>query len=105
MQLRHVRPEHLHVIADLSHRANRRASRPDGVTLLDGNGGRNVLNTVHLGLVHAVEKLPRVRREGLDISPLALGKERIERQRTLTRSTQARDGHKPVERQVQIEIL
>ncbi len=105
MQLRHVRPEHLHVVANLGHRADGRAGGPDGVALLDGDGGRDAFDAVHLRLVHAVEELPRVGREGLDVAPLALGEERVERERTLPRTAQAGDDDELVERQIEIEIL
>ena len=62
----------------------------DGVALLDGDGGRDAFDAVHLRLVHAVEELPRVGREGLDVAPLAFGEERVEGKRTLARTAQAR---------------
>jgi hypothetical protein len=49
------------------------------------------LQCVHLRLVHAVEKLPRVRREGLDVAALSFRKERVERERAFLRA--AESGH------------
>ncbi len=93
MQLRDMGPQHFHVVADLGHRADRRAGGSDGVPLFDGDGRRDPLDAVHLRLVHAVKELPRIRGEGLDIPPLPLRKEGIECQRTLPRPAQARDDH------------
>ena len=105
MELRHQRPEHLQVIANLRHRADGRARGADGVALLDGDGWRDALNAVNGGLVHAVEELPRIGREGFDVATLAFGVERVERQRTLARAAQAGDDDQPVQRQVEIEAL
>src|ERR1035441_7805071 len=105
VQLCDMRPKHLHVIANLGHRAHRGTGSPDGVALLDGDGGRDAFNAVHLGLVHAVEELPRVGREGLDIAPLALREQGVERQGTLARAAQASDDDKLVERHIEIEVL
>ena len=105
MQLGDVRPQHLHVIAQLGQCADGGARGSDRVPLLDGDGGQNAFDAIHLRFVHPIEKLPRVRREGFDIPPLPFGKERIERQRTFPRSTQTGDDNQPVERQVEVEIF
>src|ERR1043166_2617067 len=65
VQLRHVRPEDLQVIANLRHRADGRTGGADGVALLDGDGGRNPFDAVHLRFVHAVEELAGIGRKGL----------------------------------------
>src|ERR1044071_7469199 len=48
---------------------------------------------IHLGLVHAVEKLPRVGAERLDVTPLAFGVEGVEDERRLAGARHARDHH------------
>ena len=105
MQLREVRPQNFQVIADFGHRADGGAGGLDGVALLDGDGGRDAFDAVHLRLVHAVEELPGVGRKGLDVAALALGEERVKGERALARTAQARDDDELVERQVEIKIF
>jgi hypothetical protein len=52
---------------------------------------RNAANLVHSRFVHAIEKLPHVWRERLDVPPLAFGINRLERERRFSRA--ARAGH------------
>ena len=75
-----MRPEEFYVIANLRHGADGRARGFDSVALLDGNGGRDALDAVHLRLVHPIEELSRVRREGFDVAALSFGEERVERE-------------------------
>jgi hypothetical protein len=63
-----------HVLAKLGHGADGAASGTDGIALFDGDRRRNAFDAVHLRLVHPVEELARVGREGLDVAPLAFGK-------------------------------
>jgi hypothetical protein len=86
MQLRDMQPKHFHVIANLRHRADRRAGASDAVALFNGDGRRNALDAVHLRLVHPVQELAGVRGKRLDIAPLPLGEKGIKRQRTLART-------------------
>ncbi len=55
-----------------------RVARDD--LLLDGDGGRQSLDEVTLGLAHAPQELAGVRGQRLHISALPLGIERVERQ-------------------------
>src|SRR5262249_34555736 len=100
VQLAYVRPEHLHVIADLRHGPYCGTGGSHRVPLFDGDGGRNAFDAVHLGFVHAIEELPGVRREGLDVTALAFGKKRVEREGTLAGPAQARDNDELIEREV-----
>jgi hypothetical protein len=83
VQRRGTREQQLEVIVDLGHRADRGARLAYRVHLVDRDGRRNALDAPDLRLVHAVEELPRVGREGLDVAPLPLGVQRIEHQRGL----------------------
>ena len=100
-----MRPENFHVVANFSHRTHGAARGSDGVALLDGDSGRDAFDAVHLRLVHAVEELPRVGRESFDVAALAFGVKRVERERTFTRTAQARDDDEPVQRQIEIKVL
>src|SRR6266478_2930962 len=105
VELRYVRPQHLHVVADFRHRAHRGTGALDGVDLLDRNGGRDAFDAVHLRLVHPVEKLPCVRGKSFDVTPLALGEEGVERQGTLPRTAQTGDDDELVVRPFAVNIL
>src|SRR6476661_1906763 len=83
IKLRGARKEELQVIIELRHSANGRARGTDGIRLVDGDCGRNAVNRIDLRLVHAIEKLARIRRECLDITPLAFRIQRIEDERRL----------------------
>ncbi len=86
IQARRTRIEQFQVIVQLRHRADRGARGAHRVRLVDGDRGRNALDPIDLRLVHPVEELPRVRREGLDVAPLPLGVDGVENQRRLARA-------------------
>jgi hypothetical protein len=71
----------------------------------DRDRGRNAFDRVHLRLVHAVEELPRVGRERLDVAPLPLRVERVEHQRGLARARDAGHDDELGERQLEREVL
>ena len=95
--------EEFEVVVDLGDRADGRARGADIVRLLDGDGRGNALDAVHPRLVHAVEELPRVRREGLDVAPLSLRVDRVEGQRRLARTARAGDDVEKAARQFEVE--
>ena len=70
---------------ELGHRAHRRARRAHRVGLVDRDRRRNAVDAIDLRLVHAVEELPRVRRERLDVAALTFGVQGVEDQRGLAR--------------------
>ena len=80
VQLRAARIQQLQVVVELGHRADRRARGAYRIGLVDGDGGRDAFDAIHLRPVHAVQELARVGREGLDVAPLAFGVQRIENQ-------------------------
>jgi hypothetical protein len=93
------------VIVELSHRSHGRARGAHRVRLVDGDGRRNSRDRLDLRLVHAVEELPRVGGEGLDVTPLAFRIQRVENERRLAGTRYARDDDQLVERQIEIEPL
>ena len=52
--------------------------------------------TVDVGLLHLIEELARVGGQGLYVTALAFGKERIEGERRFARPGDAGDDHQPV---------
>src|SRR5262249_4525409 len=100
-----MRPEHFHVITNLGHGAYGGARGLNGVSLFNRDRGGYAFDSIDLGLVHAVQELPRVRREGLDVPPLSFGKESVESERALARTTQPSDDNELVQWQVQVKVL
>ena len=86
-----ARPEQPQVVVDLGRRADGRARRLGRVLLLDRDGGREPVDRVDVGLLHALEELARVRRQRLDVAALSFGVDGVERQRGLTRSRRPGD--------------
>ena len=71
---------------DLGDRADGGARVVGGGLLLDGDGGREALDVVHIGFVHHGEELPGVGRQRLDVAALSLGIEGVEGERGLART-------------------
>ena len=71
--------------------------------MFDRDSWRNSANVVHPRLVHAVEELPHVRTESFDVTALAFGVNRFERERGFPGAARAGDnGHFP-ERKIDID--
>ena len=103
VELGRPRPQELQVVQQLAHGGDRGAAAALGLAALDGDGGQDALDAVHLGPVHALEELPGVGREGLDVAALALGVERVERQRGLARAGDPGDDGQGPEGDVRID--
>ena len=76
------------IVVDLGDGADRRPRVAVGGLLVDRDRGRQALDEVDVGLVHLTEELAGVRRQRLDVAPLALGEDGVERQRRLARPGQ-----------------
>ena len=79
-ELRAPGVQQLEMVIELGHGANGGPGCAHWVRLIDRDSGGNPLDPVGLGFVHPVQKLASIRRKGFDISPLALGVNRVERQ-------------------------
>ena len=93
------------VVVDLRDRPDRRARIPRGRLLLDRDRRRQPRDMVHVRLLHHVEELPGIGRQALDVPPLPLGVDRVERQARLARPAQPGDHHQPVARNVDVDRL
>ncbi len=93
------------VIVDLGDRADCGTGIVAGRLLLDRDRRAQPLDEVDVGLLHQLQELPRVRRERLDIAPLAFGVEGVEGQRGLAGTRQPGDHDQLVARQVEIHVL
>ncbi len=82
------------VVVDLGHRADGRARRVAQVLLFDGDGRRQAVDMVDLGLLHLADELAGVGAQAFHVPPLAFGVDRVHGQRTLARSAGAAEhGH------------
>ncbi len=93
------------VVVDLGDRADGRSRVGPGRFLLDGNRRRQPVDQIDVGLLHLLEELPGVGRQTLDIAALPFGVDRVEGQRRLARTRQARDHHELVARDVDVDVL
>ena len=78
MGLTQVRVKKPQVIVNLRGGRNGRARIGPAGALLDGDGRRQPLDVVDLGLLHLVEELPCVGREALHVLALPLREQRVE---------------------------
>ena len=75
-----------------------------GALLVDGDGRRQALDEVDVGLVHLAQELAGVGRQRLHVAPLALGVDGVEGQRALPRPRQPREHDQPIPGQVQVDV-
>ncbi len=92
------------VVVDFRDGADRRARIRRGRFLLDGDRGREAVDQIDVGLLHLLEKLPRVGRERLDIAALPLGVDRVEGKGRLARAGQPGDDRQLVPRNIDVDI-
>jgi len=104
VQVRGTGVKQLEVVGQLGHRAHRRPRAAHRIGLVDRNRRRHTFDPVHLRLVHAVEKLPGVGREGLDIAALPLGVQRVEHQRGFARAGHTGDHGEAIQRQIERQV-
>ena len=92
------------VVVDLGDRPHGRARVAGGRLLVDGDGRRQALDEVDVGLVHLAQELAGVGGEGLDVAALALGVDGVEGQGGLARAGQAGEDDQLVPGQVERDI-
>ena len=73
--------------------------------LLDGDGGRDSVDRIHVGTRGRLDELSCVGIEGFEIAALAFGKHDVEGERRLARARDSRHDSKPVARYLDIDIL
>src|SRR5688500_647 len=99
-----ARVEQAEVVVDLGYRPDCRPRIVPGGFLLDGNRGRESLDRIDIRFFHEAEELPRVRGERLDVAPLPLGVDRVEREGGFTRSGEAGNDGQAVARDRYIDV-
>ena len=97
--------EQLEVVVELRHGAHGGAARAHGVGLVNGNGGGHALYLVDRRLVHTVQELARVGREGFYITALAFGVQSVKHQAGLARAAGAGDHGQFAGANVQIDVF
>ena len=100
-----ARVEQAEVVVNFRGRRDRRARIARGVLLLDGDGGSDAGDFIHVRLLDALEKLPRIRRKRFDVAPLALGVNRVKREARFARSGNPRDHRDRVVRNIEADVL
>ena len=97
--------EKTQVVVNLRSRAHRGARMVHRVVLLDGDGGADSLDVVHIGLVHALQELPRVGGEALHVAAVALGVDGVEGERGLARAARPRDDDEVLPRELEGDVF
>ena len=69
----HPGPEEPEVVVNLGHRAHGGTGVFGGGLLVNGDGGRQAVNGIHVRLIHLAQKLPGVGGQAFHIPPLSLG--------------------------------
>ena len=105
--MRHANPreQQAQVVVNLRHRADRRARVAAHRLLLDGNGGRQPLDGVHVGLFELFQKLAGVGRQGFNVAPLPFGVEGVEGEGRLAGAAQPGDDHQAFAGDVNCEVF
>ena len=100
-----VSVEQAEIVVDLRDGRDRGAGIRAGGTLFDGDGRGKPLDVADLRLAHAVEELAGVGGEAFDVAALALGVERVERERGLAGAGQPGDDGETVARDRDVDIF
>ena len=90
---------------NLRHRADGRARVFGGGLLLDGDGGRQPVDLIDVGLLHHLQKLARIGGERLHIAALAFGVDGVEGERRFARAGQPREHDELVARNGEVDVL
>ena len=90
VRMAHAREQQPQVVVDLGHRADCRSRVPAGALLVDADRRRQAVDLVDVRLLDLAQELARVRRQALDIAPLALGVDRVEGKARLAAARQSR---------------
>ena len=92
-------------IVDFGRGAHCRTGIFIGRLLFDGNHRAQTCDFVHIGTLHVAQKLAGISGEGLHITPLPLGINRVKRQRRLAAAAQPGNDNQTVARNGQVDVL
>ena len=99
------REQQAQVVVDLGDGPDGRSRVARGALLVDRDGRRQAVDLVDVGLLHLTQELARVGAQALDIPPLALGVDGVERQAGLAAAGQPGDDDEPVARERDVDVL
>ena len=100
-----ARVEEAHVVVDLGRCCDSRARVAGRVLLLDGDGGREAVDHVYVGLLDAFEELPCVGGQRLDVAALAFSIDGVEGERGFARTGNSRNDGQLAVRYVAVNIF
>jgi hypothetical protein len=104
VRLADVREEQTQIVVDLGDGADGRARIRAGRLLLDRDGRGEAVDEIDIRLLHLLEELAGIRRQRLDIAPLAFGVNRVEGERRLARARKAGHDDQSVARDVDVDV-
>ena len=93
------------VVVNLGDGSDRGTRRPRRGLLLDGDGRRKPFDHIDIGALHLVEELAGVGRQRFDVTALALGINRVERERRLAGAGQAGNDRQRVPRYFDADVF
>ena len=96
--------EQAEIVVDLGGGGDGRTGIGRRDALLNRDGRGEAFDVVHIGLLHLIQKLPRVSRETFDILALPFRKEGVEGERGFARAAHAGHHHKLVARNFDIKV-
>ncbi|OPZ12547.1 MAG: hypothetical protein BWZ10_02081 [candidate division BRC1 bacterium ADurb.BinA364] len=100
-----VGEQHAQIIVYFRDRADGRTRILAHAFLFDGDGGTEAFDMLDLRFLQLIEELAGVARQAFDVAPLALGVNRVERQRGFARSRKAGDHRQGVARDIDADVF
>ena len=100
-----ARVKQTEVIVNFGHGANGGTRVFRRCFLVDGNGGRQPVDVVHIGLVDLAEELAGIGGERLHVAPLALRVNGVKRKRRFSGAGKSRKNNQLIPRQLNVDIL
>ena len=101
----HPGPEQAEVVVDLRHCTHSGPRVLAGGLLVNGDGGREAVDVVHIRLFHLAQEHPGIGAQALHVSPLALGINGIESQGGLARAGKSRHHHQLIPGNLHVHIF
>ena len=103
--LAHLGIQQPQVVVELGDGGHGGVPAPLAEALLDGHGGRNACQHVHVGPGHDLHELPRVGGEAVDVAPLAVRVDDVEGQGRFPGAAEAGHHHQPVPGDIDGDVL
>ena len=105
VRLAGAREQQAQVIVDFGDGADGRARVVAGGLLFDRDRRRQAFDQIDVRFFHQLQKLPGIRRQRLDVAPLAFRIERVEGERGLSRTGKSGDDDQLLPWQIEADVL